>query len=247
MSYPGGKAGPGVAQRIINHMPPHEVYIEPFLGAGAVLRTKRPALENIGIEIDSQVIAERHQDGAIADTASNGDTGLRTTIYHADGLQYLRNRRWQGNELVYCDPPYLRESRTGGRLYRHEFTDEQHRQLLNIVNELKRAGVMVMVSGYYSKLYAQALKHWNLGTFGSMTRRGMALEHLWTSFPEPLELHDYRFLGDDYRERERIKKKIRRWTARLEDMPKLERQALLGAIAQIDGAAEPRMQGGAGE
>jgi site-specific DNA-adenine methylase len=41
-SYPGGKAGAGVAQRLINLMPTHAVYIEPFLGHGAVLLHKRP-------------------------------------------------------------------------------------------------------------------------------------------------------------------------------------------------------------
>ena len=55
--YPGGKAGSGVAQRIINRMPPHQVYIEPFLGGGAVLRYKRPAALNIGIDRDPEVIA----------------------------------------------------------------------------------------------------------------------------------------------------------------------------------------------
>ncbi|MGJ8626091.1 MAG: hypothetical protein ACSHXB_03935 [Sulfitobacter sp.] len=41
MTYPGGKNGGGAYQRIINHMPPHRFYIEPFLGSGAVLRNKR--------------------------------------------------------------------------------------------------------------------------------------------------------------------------------------------------------------
>lgn len=57
MSYPGGKAGPGVYQQIINQMPPHDVYIEAFLGAGAIMRRKRPAGLNIGIEADAGVIA----------------------------------------------------------------------------------------------------------------------------------------------------------------------------------------------
>ena len=41
MTYPGGKNGAGIYQRIINHMPPHKTYIEAFLGSGAVLRNKR--------------------------------------------------------------------------------------------------------------------------------------------------------------------------------------------------------------
>ena len=33
---PGGQNGTGTHQTIINHMPPHDVSLEPFLGSGAV-------------------------------------------------------------------------------------------------------------------------------------------------------------------------------------------------------------------
>jgi len=45
MRYDGGKGAMGCAQWIINQIPPHRVYIEPFLGGGAVLRLKAPAPE----------------------------------------------------------------------------------------------------------------------------------------------------------------------------------------------------------
>ena len=56
VSYPGSKNGSGVYQAIINRMPPHQVYLEPFLGGGAILRLKRPAALNIGVDLDKQVI-----------------------------------------------------------------------------------------------------------------------------------------------------------------------------------------------
>jgi DNA adenine methylase len=58
----------------------------------------------------------------------------------------------------------------------------------------------------------------------------MADELLWCNFPEPVELHDYRYLGRDFRERERIARRRRRWLARLAKMPVLERQALVSAL-----------------
>ena len=54
MNFTGGKGG--TYQRYINLMPPHEVYIESHLGGGAIMRYKREAKRNIGIEIDPAVI-----------------------------------------------------------------------------------------------------------------------------------------------------------------------------------------------
>ena len=63
LSYPGGEGCVGVYQNIINRMPPHDLYIEAFLGGGAILLNKKPALINIGIDLDENVIAawRRHQ------------------------------------------------------------------------------------------------------------------------------------------------------------------------------------------
>jgi hypothetical protein len=61
----------------------------------------------------------------------------------------------------------------------------------------------------------------------------MAEEWVWMNYPPPVELHDYRYLGATFRERERVKRKSKRWTARLKSMPVLERQALLFAIESV--------------
>ena len=55
-TYPGGKDASGVHQNIINLIPPHDVYIETHLGGGYIMRKKRPAALNIGIDIDPEVI-----------------------------------------------------------------------------------------------------------------------------------------------------------------------------------------------
>lgn len=187
MAYNGGKAGAGTLQRNINLMPPHRRYVEPFLGAGAILRAKRPAPNlNLGIEADVDVLAE-HWDDAVGDASSVVDPGATAasaeapeyfTVVHGDGLQHLRERRYSSDTLIYCDPPNLRTSRTSRRdLYRHELTADDHRALLAALHEQADAGALVMLSGYHSKLYARELRDWHLTTFGSMTRRGMALDH----------------------------------------------------------------------
>jgi hypothetical protein len=88
-----------------------------------------------------------------------------------------------------------------------------------------------MISGYWSELYETHLQEWRHTTFATRTRSGeQATESLWMNYPEPEQLHDYRFLGDTFRERERIRRRIERWKDRLETMPPRERNALLYAL-----------------
>ncbi|MCY4151615.1 MAG: hypothetical protein OXE94_05195 [Aestuariivita sp.] len=53
----GSKATNGLFQAIIASMPPHDVYIECFLGGGAILKRKPPAMRSIGIDRDARAIA----------------------------------------------------------------------------------------------------------------------------------------------------------------------------------------------
>ncbi|MDR4503199.1 MAG: DNA adenine methylase [Candidatus Scalindua sp.] len=215
MNYPGGKGG--VFQKLINLMPPHDVYIETHLGGGAVIRNKRPARSNFGIEIDSEVVemwTNMHPIGF--------------ELVHDDAINYLNNYHFTGKELVYCDPPYLRETRKKyGRLYKYDYSRAQHIELLEV---LKTLPCMVMISGYESTLYKESLRSWQTHSFQAVCHHGVATEWLWMNYSVPVGLHDYRYLGNNFRERERIKRKTKRWTAKLKSMPVLERQALLFAI-----------------
>lgn len=120
MNYPGGKGG--VFQKIINLMPPHEVYIESHLGGGAVIRNKRVARRNVGIEIDPEVVGVWKKMSPVG-----------FELAQDDAINYLKKYHFTGTELVYCDPPYLRETRKKDeRLYRFDYSREQHRELLSL-------------------------------------------------------------------------------------------------------------------
>ncbi len=221
MTYPGGKAGAGVVQRIVNQMPPHRAYIEPFLGSGAVMKAKRPADVNIGVDLDGSAIA-----------GFDGEVPQSLELITGDGIGFLESYPWRGDELVYCDPPYLLSTRRQHRsIYRCELeSDEDHLRFLAIAAKVP---ARVMISGYWSEMYAERLRSWRAISFQAVTRGGsLATEWLWMNYPEPAELHDYRFLGETFRERERIKRKTNRWVSRLERMPILERRALAAALAR---------------
>ena len=62
----------------------------------------------------------------------------------------------------------------------------------------------------------------------------MATEWIWMNYSKPVQLYDYSYLGDNFREREKIKLKLKRSTARFKSMPILERQALLSALQTVN-------------
>ena len=216
MKYPGGKGG--CYQKLINVIPPHEVYMETHLGGGAVMRNKKPAKINIGIDIDSNVI----------EMWSGITQPNNLQLICGDAIEYLKGYQFTGNELLYCDPPYLRDTRKKHYpLYKYEYTSKQHIELLQIIKSLP---CMVMISGYKSPLYMESLKNWNSHSFQVKTQHGTAIEWIWMNYSPPEKLHDYRYLGENFREREIIKRKTKRWLEKLERMPVLERNALLSEI-----------------
>lgn len=226
MNYPGGKNK--VYQKLISMMPPHKIYVEAFLGSGAVMRNKKLAEKNIGIEINESIFGSFWLE--------NKDLPLMITCQ--DALNFLITEKFWDEEspkqtLVYCDPPYLQNVRKSkSKIYESEFMSiGEHTQLLEILLSLP---CNVMISGYDSPLYNQMLSTWRKESFETTDRRNnVRTEIVWMNFPEPLELHDYRYLGHNFRERERIKKKRLRWKKRLEQMPHQERFALMAEIEKL--------------
>lgn len=64
--------------------------------------------------------------------------------------------------FIYCDPPYLHETRKDTKLYKHEMSKEDHLRLLKIcvVSNSK-----IMLSGYNSDMYNDLLSNWKKKEF----------------------------------------------------------------------------------
>lgn len=253
MRYKGGKNGSGVFQRLISMMPPHEVYIELFLGSGAILRRKRLADRlTFGYELNPATIAEFCSEFGRREDVTPVESNELATIYKGPdrGQEiYIQNRNaidaiehqfgarrpfWFTNDpnktLIYADPPYLMETRRSKQsIYQFEmFERSEHIRLLDL---LAAVPCRVMISGYDSPLYNSKLKYWRREEIPTTNRAGdRVTEIVWLNFPEPFELHDYEHIGDDYRDRWRIEKRVRNWRRNWLAMPTLERYAILNAI-----------------
>lgn len=177
---------------------------------------KRPARRNIGIDIDPSVISS----AAAWDVPD-------LTLCHSDAVDFLRSFSFAGSELVYADPPYVASTKRNRRYYRFEYTDEDHRRLLEALLD---TGCQVMISGYDCELYDQLLAGWHRRELRNITHAGPRTETVWANFAFSADLHDYGSVGCSFRERERIKRKASRWVRNLDEMPELERRAILAAI-----------------
>lgn len=218
MNYLGAKSASGAYQAIINLMPPHDTYIEPFLGTGAVMKKKAAANRNIGVDINQSCIDAFNYAAA--------------ELYCEDAFSFLSEFCFQssGRTLVYLDPPYLPSTRTSANRYDFELTESDHISLLTLIRTLP---CHVIISGYWSELYSEHLKDWWCVDFQVMSRGGVRTEMLWCNF-QPGDVHFHTYAGKDFTDRQRIKRKAERWANKFRKLPAAERQAVLAALLQVD-------------
>ncbi len=103
-----------------------------------------------------------------------------------------------------------------------------------MLEQFKSKNVFFLISGYKSELYMSMLEEWQYFEFQTMSRGGVRTESLWTSFnPDEYVKHDYNYVGSDYTDRQRIKRKIDRWVKKINSLEFDERQALLQALGTL--------------
>lgn len=247
LKYPGSKWR--LAPWIVGHFPPHQVYLEPFFGGGAVLFNKPPApLETVN-DLDSsvvnlfRVIRDNPEELARAIEFTpfareefylchekTGDPledarrflvqvwqGFAGRTSHLSGWAHFRTvlkggdlakrfatvpekiltvterlktvqiecmsaleliPKYNSREvLIYADPPYVRGTRTGGTMYACEMSDEEHIDLLRVLNA--HLGPVVL-SGYDCALYAERLQGWTKKMKENTCQQGIKKEEsLW--------------------------------------------------------------------
>lgn len=84
--------------------------------------------------------------------------------------------------LHYVDPPYLPETRGGGADYRHEMSERDHHELLAVLCALRGR---VVLSGYASRLYGDALSRWRRIDLRERADRALPrTEVLWLNFDD---------------------------------------------------------------
>lgn len=111
-------------------------------------------------------------------------------VENRDALQIIKDHD-RADTLFFIDPPYVHDTRaTGGKAYRHEMTNQQHEDLLNL---LLASQSKIILCGYPHPIYDDALSNWQritcqsraAGQSGSVMRT----EVLWIN-PAADSTHD---------------------------------------------------------
>lgn len=238
--YPGGKGGDGTYQQIINHIPPHSVYVSTFAGKDAIYRNILPA--GIAILNDTDPLIMNywkhylkqfsnivlHENFIQASIIAKADHTQDVILRNNNAVSLIKRMQHSQNTFIYCDPPYPMKTRKSKRqLYAFEFADEEEH--IALLSASLQCTCQVMISTYENDLYNDYLASWAKHSFVSQTRQGQAIETIYYNYPPPVILHDFRYLGKDFRERERIKRKVKRFKDRMQTMPAAERNAILSA------------------
>lgn len=215
--YFGSKATPGLFQNIIAIMPPHNTYIETHLGGGTVMKKKPPAAINIGLDLDAKAI-------------SNFDCDHPVKLIKGCAHHFLDRYDYKGAELIYCDPPYLLETRRSSRKYRFDYTEKDHLKLLTL---LKSLPCHVILSGYPSSLYDEQLNNWNSIELQVMSHSGPRTEKLWFNYTID-RVYWATYAGKNFTHRQCIKRKAQRWGNNYEKLPRAERLAIMATLMTIE-------------
>lgn len=237
-TYNGGKSGSGTYQQIINLIPPHSIYVAPFAGHDGVFRKIRRAPVSVLNDIDARIIeawGRYHIPGC--DVVQNFMQGnlfekpLRpVVILSVNDYSVILDRFYDNPEaFIFCDPPYpMDKRRSQQRLYNFDWEGPEYH--IRFLERIRNITANCMVCSYENDIYNEYLGKWNTHKYMSMTRAGLAEEIIYFNYPAPFILHDFSYLGNNYRERDRIKRKVSRHIARLDRLPGPERTGILSAI-----------------
>ncbi len=200
----------GLAQAVINEIPPHERFIEIARRPLIVWRI-RPAATTVVVVPPALI-----------------DGGYRTAypgveIVDEPPSTYLAAGRWSRTDFIYCDP---------AAAIRPDDADRWEDLVLQLQNTAARVMVKLTKTGPYPvAAVCVELATWRrLDLYQCRGRQKPNWNTLFMNYDRPAELHDYRHLGHDYRSRERIRKRIVGWQRRLDELPMHELVAILAGL-----------------
>lgn len=226
-TYLGGKGSAGTFQQIVNLIPPCNMLVIPFLGNCALTRNiKLPdtvILNDLNMKVFKKWDAENAKQ-------------YKFDLSCMDAIEFLEKYSscFKGRVVVYCDPPYLYETRSQ-KSTRYDVDSGAKEYHERLINKLLSLDACILISCYDNPLYKELLSNWNTKRFRTGTRGGSRIETIYYNFNNPeCYLQDYRYVGNDFRDRERIKKKVSRTLSSFVTMSSKDRNSIYHSLLETD-------------
>ena len=221
--YPGQKNIPGVYQKIINQIPEHTVYYELFAGSGQIAK-----ILSVGSKVAKMYLNDIN---AEVNKFLTVVPGTITNLNAIDILQSETITKAHTDTFIFMDPPYLHSTRPNSTaLYKYEFSDSDHVQLLLSIRSIK---CNVMIIHPKCALYDDYLKNFRKVQIKIRYHSKTSNECLYMNYPEVQTLHNSQFLGNDCWDRQRIKRKGDRLVEKLLALPPAERNYIIERIKNL--------------
>jgi len=238
-NYTGNKKIEGLYQWIINHIPKHKAYYEPFAGSAAIafLLPDRPhkVISDCNRSTTDQLTCRIQGRSGIEVINCNAFSlieDIQSKLYGPEAT--VKNDFMDPTDIfVYMDPPYRIGSRHSKKeLYEYELTDADHLRLVAMVSG--KAKYNCMISHYRDPLYDSLVDQHGWIRIEKKVRyhTRTVTECLYMNY-ELGELQTYQYLGKDCWDRQRIKRKLDKIEAKLLKLPLHERLAVIDRIAAV--------------
>ena len=221
-NYPGAKTNTGIIQFLVNEIPHHRRYFELCAGSAQLYKHKRPAAQSFLNDLNPEVAA-----------------ALKELYPQAEVMNFNVHRfidrpeNFTREDFIYLDPPYPLSARRSREVcYEHEMmSDDDHNQLLMAVLQLD-ANVMIstraQLSSNGNSLYDNMLNGWRKKEMLVRSHRDVtSRELIYMNYATPAILHQYDMLGDDYIDRQHIKRKVKRFTDKINRLPVHQKHLLM--------------------
>ncbi|MDD7885756.1 hypothetical protein [Flavivirga sp. 57AJ16] len=211
MKYTGNKNIPGVIEFLINRLPKSERYFSLFMGGAG--------LEN---SVYTQDITFYCSEKDKEQWKNKGKNFVIWECYRS----LIEDNVFTSEDFIFADPPYMISTRRSKKkIYKNEFTVPDHIEFLNYMIS---STAKIMITHPRCDLYDEKLKDWSIEEFKYMTRGGIFHDALYTNYnPADIELMNYKCLGNDFTERQAIKRQRHNIIKKFKKMNKHKKEAII--------------------
>lgn len=208
----GNKGGQGIKEPLLNCVPIANRYFSLFYGQGGF--ENLPDFKNI-----KWSCSEKCQ-------GLQSFSTMQASIVENDYKSLIDKNNCTSDDFVFADPPYMLSTRRSGkRYYKHEFSTENHIEFLSYASG---SPAMWLITHPPCALYNRLLQSWLKIPMGYQTRNGYFEDCIWLNFnPKLVELVTYKYLGNNFIERQQIKRKRANLVKKFKALTFHEQQAIL--------------------